>query len=124
MSAEGARAGDATEQAMQVACDSMKPRSLSKFPLDVRDQRHRGILGRGEAGRFIEEKRIDRKEPPWLLIGGAAHHDAVHVREVRMRFLHAYDPTVEHDRKARTRGLEPVDARIIERRNFAVLLGR
>ena len=41
-----------------------------------------------------------------------------------MRLLHACDPAVEHDRQARMRGLEPIDARVIERRNFAVLLRR
>ena len=109
---------------MQVAGDPVEPRPLRKFALDVGNQRHCGILRRREAGRFVEKKWVDGKEPPRFLIGGAAHHDAVYMREVCMRFLDASDSTVEHDRKTRMRGLEPVDARVIKRRNFAVLLGR
>ena len=77
MPAESARARHGAEQAMQMPGDGMKPRALREFALDIRDQRRRGLFRRREAARFAEEQRIDGKEPPRLLIGGAAHHDAV-----------------------------------------------
>ena len=104
--------------------DGVQPRALRKLAIDIGDERRRGLLRRRERGLFAKHERIDGDEPPGLLIGGAAHHDAVDIFEVRKPLFDAGNAAVENDGQARMRRLEPIDARVIERRNFAVLLRR
>ena len=82
-------------------------------------------LRRGERRRLAEQHRIDRQQPPRLLIGGAAHHDAVDVREMLARLPRVGDAAI--DRRSADRGcarLQPVDAVVVERRDIAVLARR
>ena len=98
MPAERARAGHGAEQAVQMPRDAVQPRALRQFALDIGHQRRRGRFRRGEAGGFAEDQRIDGDKPPRLLIGGAAHHDAVDMSQMRKRRFDAADAAVENDR--------------------------
>ena len=124
MPAERARARHGAEQAVQMPRDGVQPRALRQFALDIGHERHRGRLRRGKAGGFAKDQRIDGEEPPRLLIGGAAHHHAVDMVQMRKRRLDAADAAVENDGEPRMRAFEPIDAIVIERRNFAVFLRR
>src|SRR3984885_15529278 len=59
------------EQAVQMPRNGMRARALRKLALDIGDQRRRGVLRRGKARGLAEHQRIDRDQPPRLLIGGA-----------------------------------------------------
>ena len=110
MPAEGARARHAVEQAEHMARDGMQPRAARKLALDVGDERLRRVLRRGERRGLAEEQRIDGEQPPRLLIGGAAHHHAVDVREMLPRACSTLAmPPLSTIGKIRMRGLEPID---------------
>ena len=84
MPAEGARAGHGVEQAEHVARDGMQPRAARELALDIGDEALRSRpCARRERRGLAEHQRIDREQPPRLLIGGAAHHHAVDVLEMR-----------------------------------------
>ena len=74
----GARARHGAEQAVQMPRDGVQPRALA--PVRVR---YRGSApprppsARRKRRGFAEQQRIDGNQPPRLLIGGTAHHDAV-----------------------------------------------
>src|SRR5579864_9667427 len=121
MPAEGARTGHRVEQAVQMPRDGVQFCAGGDFALDIRGERGGRLFRRGKARVLTEHLRIDREQPPRLLIGGAAHHDAIDVVQVIKPLLDAGDAAVEHDREPRMLSLEPVDARVIERRHFAVL---
>ena len=55
--------------------------------------------------RLAENQRIDGDQPPWFLIGGAAHHHAVDARQMRKRLVDTADAAIEHDSKMRMRAL-------------------
>src|ERR1700733_10037471 len=124
MPAECARAGDGAEQTVQMPCDAVQPRAPRQFAVDIRHQRRRGRLRRGETGGFAEDQWIDGNEPPRLLIGSAAHHRTIDMLQMRKRRFDAADAAVEDHRKPRMRALEPIDPLVIERRNLAVFLRR
>src|SRR5262249_18995362 len=46
---------------------------------------------------------------------------AIEASQVLQRLIDVRDAAIEHDRKTRMRGFEPVDASIIERRDVAIL---
>ncbi len=83
--------------------DRVQPRALRKLTLDIRNERRRGVFRRSERRRLAENLRIDRDQPPRLLIGGAAHHDAVDMRQMRKRLVDTADAAIEHDSKLRMR---------------------
>ena len=118
--------GTRAEQAEHMPRDRVQPRALRQFALDIGKKRlERAALADGERRGLAEQQRIDRQQPPRLLIGGAAHHHAVDMREMRLRLLDAGDAAI--DARSADRGcarLEPVDAIVIERRDVAVLARR
>ncbi len=77
----------------------------AKLALDIGDERRRGVFRRGKARVLAEHQRIDRDQPPRLLIGGAAHHHAVDMSKMRKRLLDAANAAVENDGEARMRAL-------------------
>ena len=97
---------------------------LAQFTLDIGDERERRGFRRRKRRRLAKEQRIDVQQPPRLLIGGPAHHHAVHMRELRLRLLEAGDAAIEHDFEIRMRRLEPVHDGIIERRHLAIFARR
>ena len=107
-----------------MAGDRMQPRALGQFALDIGDERQRRLFRRGERRRLAEQQRIDGQKPPRLLIGGASHHHAVDVRQLRLRLLQAADAAIEHDGEIRVRNLEPVHDGIVERRHLAIFARR
>ncbi len=124
MAAEGARAGNGLEQPQHMPGDGVEPRAAAKLALDIRNE----CLGRGLGRRIwcggTIKLRVDREQPPRLLVGGAPHHHAVDMRQVRRRLVEIGDAAVDRDGKRRAPGLQPIDAVIIERRNVAVLARR
>jgi hypothetical protein len=64
---------------------------------------------------------IDLGQEIRILIGGAAEHDAIHMLEMALGLVEADDATVDDDGQLRARGFEAIDARIVERRDLAVL---
>src|SRR3984957_16343318 len=119
-----ARPGHGAEQAVEMSGDGVQPCALRQLAFDIGHERGGGLFRRDERRRLSEHQRIDRDQPPRLLIGGAAHHDAVEVLQMLKRLLDAGDTAVEHDGELRMLRLEPVDARVIERRHFAILFRR
>src|SRR5690348_8945949 len=85
MAAEGARARHGAEKTEHVPRHRREADAARQFPFDIRHERLERLLGRRERRRFAEHQRIDRQEPPWLLVRGAAHHDAVEVADLRPR---------------------------------------
>ena len=67
-------------------------------------------FGERKGSVFAEHIRIDRDQPPRLLIGGASHHHAVDMREMRARLFKRADAAVDDHRQTRMRRLEPIDA--------------
>ena len=102
----------------------MQPRAGRQFARDVGHQRFGGRAGPGMRRRLAEDQRIDRKESPGLAIGGAAHHHAIHMGEMVAGVLDGRDAAIEDHRQVRPRGLQAIDAIIIERGNVAVLCRR
>src|SRR6185312_2674738 len=124
MAPEGARARHRAEQPKHVPRDAAQPNAGRRLALDVRDERERGFFRRCEWRVRAEELWIDRKEPPRLLIGGTAHHDAVKRATFGLRLLEAGNAAIEDDLEIGMRGLEAMHQRVIERRHLAVLLRR
>ena len=100
MPAERAGARHGTEQTVQMPRDGVQSRTLRQFAFDVGHERHRRCLRRGEAGGFAKDQRIDGDEPPWFLVGRAAHHHAIDTLQMRNRLFDAGDAAVENDRQA------------------------
>jgi len=121
MAAKCPRAGHTSKQSEQVTRDGMKTRATRKLALDVGHQRLRHSVRRDKLGRHPEKAGINLEQPPGLLVGGPPHHHPVEQGKVRGRLDKIGNPAIEHDGQARMRGFEPVDARVIERRNFPVL---
>src|SRR5215470_5745471 len=119
--AEGARAGDAAEQPEDVARDGVKAHAARKLALDIGDQRFGRRPRRGKGRVLAEQHGIDGQKTPRLLIGGAPHHDTVDAHKMRRGLIEVDDAAVEHDGQIGMRGLEPIDAVVVERRDVAVL---
>src|SRR5580704_13732310 len=83
-----------------MSADGVQSRAVPQFALDIGDER------------------------PRLLIGGAAHHHAVDPTEMRKRRLDPANAAVKNDSQAGMRTFEPIDAIVIEWRDFAVVLWR
>src|ERR1700681_3646854 len=96
-----ARSGHGTEQTVQMPRDGMQPRAARNFAFDIRSERSGGLFRRMERSVLAEHQRIDRDQPPRLLIGGAPHHDAVDVLQVREPLLDAGDSAIENDGEPR-----------------------
>src|SRR5580704_2220605 len=79
MPAVSARTGHGAEQTVQMSRDGVQPRAVRDFTFDIRGERGSGLFRRVERSVLTEHQRIDRDQPPRLLIGGAPHHDAVDV---------------------------------------------
>src|SRR5262245_50988208 len=104
--------------------DRVKAGLACKLALDIGDQRLGRRIGRCEARALTEQRRVDGQKPPRLLIGGPPHHHAIEAAKVRAGLLEAGYAAIEHDTKVGMRGFEPIDARIIEWRDVAVLSWR
>ena len=124
MAAKGARPGYATEQAQHVPGHGVEPRAARKFALDMGDKGLGRRLRRCKGRRLAEQHGIDGQQTPRVLIGGASHHHAIEAPEMVQRLVDVRDAAVEHDVKTGVRGFEPVDARVIERRDVAILARR
>ena len=121
LAAERACARHGAEQAMQMPGDGVQVRSRCKLACDVSLERRRRLM-RGGAGSLVAERlRIDGEQSPWFLIRSTTQHHAVDVRQMHERLINAGNAAIDDDRQARMLNLEPIDARVIERRNFAVL---
>src|SRR3984885_1461565 len=118
MPAVSARAGHRVEQAVQMSRDGVQPRAACDFTFDIRGERSGGLFRRAERSVLAEHQRIDRDQPPRLLIGGAAHHDAIDPGKMRNRLLDAANAAIENDGEPRMCALEPIDAIVIERRHL------
>ena len=101
-----------------------KPHALGEFALDIGHERAGRLLGRSERRGLAEQQRIGGQQPPGLLIGGAAHHDAVDVGELLLRLLEARDAAIDDDLEIGMRALQPMHQRVVERRHVAVFLRR
>src|SRR5215467_9594731 len=113
MAPEGAPAGHAAEQAENVAGDGMQADATRELALDIGNKRAScGACARERRGRG-KQLWINGEQPPGLLIGRAAHHHAIEMVEMLRGLLNTADAAIEHDRKPRMRGLEPVDAAIV-----------
>jgi hypothetical protein len=73
---------------------------------------------------LAEQIGVHRQQPPRLLIGRAAQHHAIDMRQVPLRLVEARDAAVDDDGNMRHGGLQPIDPIIIERRDVAVFLRR
>ncbi len=124
MPPEGACPRHAMEQPEHMPRHPMQPGALRQLTLDIREIRFEGLLRIGEGLVPAEQHRIRRKQPPRLLIGGTAHHDAVDMIEMIARRLDRADPAIDRNMQIGMRRLQPVDAIVIERRNIAVLARR
>src|SRR5262249_27841227 len=122
--AERPRARHALEQSVHVARDGMKPHAACKLALHIGNERCRRSARRRKWRRISENASIDGKKPPRLLIGRAAHHDPTPPKKTRAPFGQTANPAIEHDSQPRMRRFEAIDAIVVERRNFAVLLRR
>src|ERR1039457_6144846 len=91
MTAEGARARHRMEQAEDMAGDRMQPHALGQFALDIGNESQRRLFPPRDPRRFAINYRIDAAKPPGLVLGGAAHHHAIHMHELRLRLLDAGD---------------------------------
>ena len=78
--------------------------------------------GTGRGG--VEEAAVHLGENVGRLVGGAAEHHAVDVFQMPRGRVEVFDAAVENDRQLGMRGLEPVHAVVVERRDLAVLLRR
>src|ERR1700682_1172343 len=107
MAAVSARTGHGAEQAVQMSRDGVQPRAILDFTFDIRRERGSSLFRRTERSVVTEHQRIDRDQPPWLLIGRTAHHDAVDVLKMREPLLDASDAAVEHDSALRMRHVAP-----------------
>src|SRR5580704_9266082 len=89
MPAVSARAGHRVEQAVQMSRDGVQPRAVRQLAFDIRGERGGGLFRRTERSLLTEHQWVDRDQPPRLLIGGAAHHDAIDVLQMHERQLDA-----------------------------------
>src|SRR6185312_7052086 len=124
MTAEGARARHRVEGADEVPRDRMQPRAARKLALDIGQHRLEGVLYRRIRSRLAKQQRIDIQQPPWVLVGRASQHHAIDTGKMRPRLVETRDSAVDDDGYIRQRGLEAIDAAVIERRDIAVFLGR
>ncbi len=92
--------------------------------LDVGQKALDRFGARRHLGAGVEEAPVDLGEDIRGLVGGAAEHHAVDVLQVRVGLVERRDAAVDDDGQLRVRRLEPVDARVVERRHLAVLLRR
>ncbi len=120
MAAEGTRARQAIVESENVPRHRSERHAISKPRVDVRHESFKRGMSARYRRRFAEEGRIDRHENRRVLIGGAADHHAVEMRELGLHLADLDQATVEHDRHIWKFGLQRPDARVIERRNAAV----
>jgi hypothetical protein len=121
MAAIGTRAEHRLKETVEMTRDRMEPHTARHLALDIRHQRQRRLLRRNERRGLAEQKRIDGEEPPWFLIGSAAHHDAIDLLQMLPRRLKTGNAAVQHDRQAGMRCLETKHDVIVQRWDVAVL---
>ena len=83
--------------------DGMQPHALRQFALDIGNEGLRRLLGAAERGLLAEQQRVDVEQPPRLLIGGAAHHDAIDLSQMSQRLFDA----AEHPLALQLGGSDP-----------------
>src|SRR5260370_41113241 len=88
-------------------------RATRELALDVRNKRLPCGLRRCKRARLAKQDMVDLQQPPWLLIGGAPHHDPIDAREMVGRLGKICDAAIEHDRQLGMRKLETKDAIVI-----------
>ncbi len=120
MPPEGARARHGVEEPEDVARDGVQPHAARQLALDVRDEGFERGFRAVELAPLRRRSADRRQKPPRLLIGRAAHHHAIDVREVRAACSTLAMPPLMRDVQSRMRALEAVDAIVVERRDIAV----
>ncbi len=92
--------------------------------LGVGYQSGQRFAARGDVAGLAEYRAIDLRQHVGVLVGSAAEHDAIDMFEMSLGLLDGLDAAVQHDLEIGARRFQAIDARIIERRNLAVLFGR
>ena len=89
------------------------------------EQPRKALFLRQRAGqrRAFEKARVPLAHQPGVVVGGAAQHHAVHVRQVRGDLFVAAHAAVQADGQLRKVALELPDPLVAQRRHFAVFLG-
>ena len=114
-------AGSTATHAEQVPRHRSQRRAACELARDVALERRRAPSA-SVAGVPAEQSRIEPSDEPRILVGRAADHDAVDVRELRHAVVERHEAAVDHDAQRRKLALQAMHAAVVERRNLAVLL--
>ena len=125
VAAEGAGARLAVVEAEDVARDIVEPPAGAQVPLDIGDQRLQHGAPRGRRGA----RRRTAGDRPRPADRGSDRRRGRAPRRRRARGAPAASsseamPPLMHDLELGMRRLQAIDARVVERRHLAVLLGR
>jgi hypothetical protein len=107
-----------------MARDGIEPPPGRNVPRHIRNQPLQHLAARERRRIRIEKRGVDACQNIRRLIRRAPQHHTVDVLQMLSACFQRLDAAIEHDGEFGPRGLEPVDARIIERRNLAVFLRR
>ncbi len=122
MPAEQPRAGLAMEQPQHVLGHGVERHAIGKPRRDIVEI---GIHRLSHIARgFAEKPRIHIGEKLRVLIGGAAHHHAIDMLQMRLGLIERGDAAIDDDGQFRPRALQRIDERIIERRHVAIFFRR
>ena len=124
VAAKGPGARPAVVEAQDVPGDIVEPAARAQVPLGVGDQGLDNPPARGQSAARRRTAAVGLRQQIGVLVGGAAERDAVHVPQMRLGRIERGDAAVDDDLQLGMRGLEPIHAAIVERRDLAVLLGR
>ena len=126
VAAEGARPRPAVVEAENVPGHVVEPAAAAQMPLDVGHAAPPAPPGATARSASAPNRRaIDLGQQVGVLIGGAAQHHAVDVRQDAPAASSSEPmPPLMHDLELGVRRLQPVDAVVVERRHLAVLLRR
>src|SRR5271166_1289944 len=100
--------------------NGVQARAAGELALDVRDERLRRGGRRGKRRALRKKDAVNVQQPPGLLVGCSAHHYAVDAIEMRGCLIEIGDAAIEYDSEPGMRGLESIDAVVIEWRDVAV----
>ena len=105
MAAELARAGAPRKQTDEMAREGMQPPAGFQMGGEMRLERLQHGEGVGHRRDLAEEKRIDPEQDLRVLVGLAADHDAVEMRQMTSPFIGRANAAIDGNGQMRMGGL-------------------
>src|SRR5690606_17553304 len=109
------------EQTQNMPCHVLQCGAFSQPGLDVGKKGTEHVQARGEARFGTKELRIHLLQQPWILVGLAPDHNAIHMIQHLQTLLERADAAVEDDAQLRKALLETKDPRIVQWWHLTVL---